>query len=33
MIIAAALPLTVADWPARGKQQRVRRRRPITGPL
>ena len=32
-IAAAALPLTVADRLARGKQQRVRRRRPITGPL
>ena len=31
-IAAAALPLTVADRPARGKQ-RARRRRPITGPL
>ncbi len=33
MIIAAALPLTVADLSARGKQQRARRRRPITGRL
>ena len=32
-IAAAALPPTVADRPARGKQQRARRRRPITGPL
>ena len=30
---AAALPLTVADRPARGKQQRARRRRPTTSRL
>ena len=32
-IAAAALPLTVADRPARGKQQRARRRRPTTSRL
>jgi hypothetical protein len=34
MIIAAtALPRTADDRPARGKQQRARRRKPITGRL